>query len=312
MGTHLSVETHNNPDTHNTADSEQIIVAKNLLINRIKDLIKGIVSTKGGLFGIVFIAGMILTAIFAPFISPFDPNEQDIINRFSGPTLNHFMGTDYLGRDILSRIIYGCRIATLVSFGSVTLSAFVGVIMGVLAGYREGSKFDYFIILVFDVVISFPQVILALAIIAVLGPSLFNLIVALAVTSFPFYGRIARAQTLSVKESDFVKAAEALGLKKRRVIFKHIIPNIMTPVIVCLGMDMATMIIYEAGLSFLGLGVKPPTASWGIMLQNGYKYIMTSPWMIFWPAFAIAVTMVAFALFSDGFRKALDPKEREK
>ncbi len=307
MGTHLSVKTHNN-----IVDSEQIIVVKHLFIKRILDLAKGIGSTKGGLFGIIFITSMILTAVFAAFISPFDPNEQDIINRFSGPTLDHFMGTDYLGRDILSRIIYGCRIAVLVSFGSVSLSAFVGVIMGVMAGYKEGSKFDYFIILVFDVVISFPQVILALAIIAVLGPSLFNLIVALAVTSFPFYGRIARAQTLSVKESDFVKAAEALGLKKRRIVFKHIIPNIMTPVIVCLGMDMATMIIYEAGLSFLGLGVKPPTASWGIMLQNGYKYIMTSPWMIFWPALAIALTMVAFALFSDGFRKSLNPKEREK
>ncbi len=307
MGSHLSIETQNHP-----VDSEQIIIAKHLLINRIKDLIKGIARTRGGLFGMIFIIGMILTAVFAPFISPFDPYEQDIINRFSGPSLDHFMGTDYLGRDILSRIIYGCRIATMVSFGSVTLSAFVGVIMGVLAGYREGSKFDYFIILIFDVVISFPQVILALAIIAVLGPSLFNLIVALALTSFPFYGRIARAQTLSVKESDFVKASEALGLSKARVIFKHIIPNILTPIIVCLGMDMATMIIYEAGLSFLGLGVKPPTASWGIMLQNGYKYIMTSPWMIFWPAFAIAVTMIAFALFSDGFRRTLDPKEREK
>ena len=307
MGSHLSVETQNH-----SVDSEQIIIAKHRLINRIKGLIKGIARTRGGLFGMIFIIGMILTAVFAPFISPFDPYEQDIINRFSGPSLDHFMGTDYLGRDILSRIIYGCRIATMVSFGSVTLSAFVGVIMGVLAGYREGSKFDYFIILIFDVVISFPQVILALAIIAVLGPSLFNLIVALALTSFPFYGRIARAQTLSVKESDFVKASEALGLSKARVIFKHIIPNILTPIIVCLGMDMATMIIYEAGLSFLGLGVKPPTASWGIMLQNGYKYIMTSPWMIFWPAFAIAVTMIAFALFSDGFRRTLDPKEREK
>ena len=306
MGSHLSVETQNH-----SVDSEQIIIAKHRLLNRIKGLIKGIARTRGGLFGMIFIIGMILTAVFAPFISPFDPYEQDIINRFSGPSLDHFMGTDYLGRDILSRIIYGCRIATMVSFGSVTLSAFVGVIMGVLAGYREGSKFDYFIILIFDVVISFPQVILALAIIAVLGPSLFNLIVALALTSFPFYGRIARAQTLSVKESDFVKASEALGLSKARVIFKHIIPNILTPIIVCLGMDMATMIIYEAGLSFLGLGVKPPTASWGIMLQNGYKYIMTSPWMIFWPAFAIAVTMIAFALFSDGFRRTLDPKERE-
>ncbi len=307
MTTHLSADTQKNlPDLGNT------IIPKRHLLNRLKEMVTGIASEKGSLFGMIFISLMLLTAIFAPLISPFDPNGQDIINRFSGPSMDHFMGTDYLGRDILSRIIYGCRIAVLVSFGSVSMSAFVGVILGVMAGYKEGSKFDYFIILVFDVVISFPQIILALAIVAVLGPSLFNLILALAATSFPFYGRIARAQTLSVKESDFVKAAEALGLRKQRIVFKHIIPNIMTPVIVCLGMDMATMIIYEAGLSFLGLGVKPPTASWGIMLQNGYKYIMTSPWMIFWPAVAIAVTMVAFALFSDGLRKTLDPKERKK
>ncbi|MCP4021882.1 MAG: ABC transporter permease [Desulfobacteraceae bacterium] len=297
---------------NNKQSPQEIIVAKRSLLSRILEVVKGIIRTKGGIFGLGFILLMIFTSIFAPIISPFDPIEQDIVNRFAGPSLNHLMGTDYLGRDILSRIIYGCRIATMVSFGSVTLSAILGVIMGVMAGYKEGSKFDYFIILIFDVVISFPQIILALAIVAVLGPSLFNLIVALAVTSFPFYGRIARAQTLSIKESDFVKAAEALGLKKQRIVFKHIIPNIMTPVYVCVGMDMATMIIYEAGLSFLGLGVQPPTASWGIMLRNGYKYIMTSPWMIFWPAFAIAVTMVAFALFSDSFRKTLDPKERKK
>jgi peptide/nickel transport system permease protein/oligopeptide transport system permease protein len=251
-------------------------------------------------------------ALLAPLISPYDPIEQDIVNRFSGPTAEHWMGTDYLGRDILARIIYGCRIAMTVSFGSVLVSAVIGVILGVLAGYSEGSKLDYAIILIFDVVKSFPQLILALAIVAVLGPSLFNLITALAVTSFPFYGRIARAQTLSLKESDFVKAARAMGLAKSRMVFRHIIPNILTPIVVCVGMDMATMIVYEAGLSFLGLGVKPPTASWGIMLRNGYKYIMTSPWMIFWPALAIALAMIAFALFSDGLRNALNPKERDK
>ena len=196
-----------------------------------------------------------------------------------------------------SRLIYGCRIAMLVSFGSVSLSALVGVIVGVAAGYRQGTLPDYAIILLFDVVLSFPQVILALAIVAVLGTSLFNLVVALAITSFPFYGRIARAQTLSVKESDYVKAGEALGIGHKRIIFKHIIPNILTPIIICVGMDMATMIVYEAGLSFLGLGVKPPTASWGIMLQNGYKYIMSSPWMILWPSVAIAIAMVAFTPF---------------
>jgi ABC-type dipeptide/oligopeptide/nickel transport system permease subunit len=287
-------------------------VLRRPFVGRVMDLVRAIIKTRGGLWGGILIAIMILSALLAPAVAPYDPYEQDIVNRFSGPTTEHLLGTDYLGRDILSRLIYGCRIAMLVSFGAVTISALIGVIMGVAAGYREGKKLDYLIILIFDVIISFPQIILALAIVAVLGPSLFNLIAALAVTSFPFYGRIARAQTLSLKETDYVKAAEALGLSKTRTIFRHIIPNILAPVIVCVGMDMATMIVYEAGLSFLGLGVKPPTASWGIMLRNGYKYIMTSPWMILWPAVAIAVAMIAFALFSDGLRVSLDPKERDR
>ncbi len=194
----------------------------------------------------------------------------------------------------------------------MSLSSIFGVFLGVVAGYNEGKKFDYFIIWLFDIVRSFPQIILALAIVAVLGPSLVNVVIALAFTAFPFYGRIARAQTLSVKETDYVKAAEAMGQKPIKIILKHITPNIMAPVIVCLGMDMATMVIWESGLSFLGLGVRPPTASWGIMLRNGYKYIQVSPWTIVWPALAIAFSMIAFSLFSDGLRVALDPKERNR
>ncbi|MDA3790794.1 MAG: ABC transporter permease [Desulfobacula sp.] len=273
---------------------------------------KAVVKVKGGLLGTVFISIMLLCAFCAQWISPYDPDAQDIVHRFAGPGLTHLLGTDYLGRDILSRIIYGCRIAVLVAFGAVSLSSIIGVFLGVIAGYNEGKKIDYFRIWLFDIVRSFPQIILALAIVAVLGPSLVNVVMALAFTAFPFYGRIARAQTLSVKEADYVKAAEAMGQKPLTIILRHITPNIMAPVIVCLGMDMATMIIWESGLSFLGLGVRPPTASWGIMLRNGYKYIQVSPWMILWPALAIAFAMIAFSLFSEGLRVALDPKERER
>ncbi len=274
----------------------------------LKQAFKAVTKVKGGLVGGIFIAIMLACALFANWLAPYDPNAQNILSRFAGPSLTHLLGTDYLGRDILSRIIFGCRIAVLVAFGSVTLSSVFGVFLGVVAGYNEGRKFDYFIIWLFDIVRSFPQIILSLAIVAVLGPSLVNVVVALAFTAFPFYGRIARAQTLSVKEADFVKAAEAMGQKPMTIILKHITPNIMAPVIVCLGMDMATMIIWESGLSFLGLGVRPPTASWGIMLRNGYKYIQVSPWMILWPALAIALAMIAFSLFSEGIRVALDPK----
>jgi ABC-type dipeptide/oligopeptide/nickel transport system permease subunit len=288
------------------------ILLRPSVMDRIKGGYRAITKSRGGVIGLCLVCLMVVCALLAPYVSPFDPNAQDIMDRFSGPTGKHLLGTDYLGRDILSRIIYGARIAALVSFGSVSMSAILGVILGVAAGYREGTWFDYGVILLFDVVLSFPQVILALAIVAVLGTSLLNLILALAVTAFPFYGRIARAQTLSVKESDYVRSSEALGVGHTRIIFKHIIPNILTPIIICVGMDMATMIVYEAGLSFLGLGVKPPTASWGIMLQNGYKYIMTSPWMILWPSLAIALAMVAFTLLSEGLRVAFDPKERNR
>ena len=274
--------------------------------------LRSVVKVKGGLLGTIFIGIMLACAIAAPWLAPQDPNAQNIMARFAGPGPGHLLGTDYLGRDILSRIIFGCRIAVLVAFGSVTISSVVGVFLGVIAGYNEGKKFDYFIIWLFDIVRSFPQIILSLAIVAVLGPSLVNVVIALAFTAFPFYGRIARAQTLAVKETDYVKAAEAMGQNPMTIITKHITPNIMAPVIVCLGMDMATMIIWESGLSFLGLGVRPPTASWGIMLRNGYKYIQVSPWMILWPALAIALSMIAFSLFSEGLRVALDPKERQR
>ena len=275
-------------------------------------IFRAVIKVKGALWGAVFVSLMILSAIGARWISPYNPNAQDIVNRFAGPNLKHLMGTDYLGRDILSRIIYGTRIAVMVAFGAVSISSIAGVFLGVMGGYNEGKKIDYFIIWLFDIVRSFPQIILALAIVAVMGPSLFNVVLALAFTAFPFYGRVARAQTLSVKESDYVKAAEAMGLKPLTIILRHITPNILAPVIVCLGMDMATMIIWVSGLSFLGLGVRPPTASWGTMLRNGYKYIQTSVWMLLWPALAIAVAMIAFSLFSEGLRIALDPKEWER
>jgi len=271
-----------------------------------------IFKVKGAFLGCVWIAVMILCAIFAPLISPVDPNEQNIGNMFAGPSLENWLGTDYLGRDLLARLIHGCRIAMLVSFGSVTMAVIVGVVLGMTAGYNEGGKIDYAVILLFDIVRSIPQIILAIAIIAVFGPSLRNLILAMAFTGFPYYGRLARAQALKVKESDYVKAAVSMGLKRHKIIFRHIMPNILAPIIACLGMELAWMIIYEAGLSFLGLGVRPPTASWGIMLRNGYKYIDTSPWMILWPASAIALAMLAFSFFSEGLKVALDPKQRER
>ena len=283
----------------------------NSQIKEITGILRIILHDYRGQIGSAFIIVMVVCAIFSPWVAPFDPYELDILNRFASPSLTHLLGTDYLGRDILSRIIYGSRIAVMVSFGSVCFSAIIGVILGVVGGYKKGSKIDYGIILVFDIVRSFPQLILALAMVAVMGPSMRNLILALAFTAFPFYGRLARAETLSVREEDYVKAAKALGATNTQIIFKHIIPNTLSQVIVTGGMDLATMIMYEASLSFLGLGVRPPTASWGIMLKNGLTYIDASFWMIIWPAIAIAIAMIGFSLFAESLRIALNPKERK-
>jgi ABC-type dipeptide/oligopeptide/nickel transport system permease subunit len=255
---------------------------------------------------------MIFSAVFTAWISPCNPHEPHPYHLFEGPSLKYLLGTDYLGRDLLSRLIYGARTAMLVSVGALSIACIIGVALGVIAGYNEGKMIDYFMILVFDTVRSFPQIILAIAIIAVLGPSIPNLILAMGFTGIPFFGRLARAQAIVIKESGYVKAAKVMGISQRKIAFRHILPNILTPIIACIGMDFAWLIVYEAGLSFLGLGVKLPNASWGIMLRNGYKYVEMSPWMIIWPSLVIALTMIGFAFFSEVLSAAIDPTKRER
>jgi len=278
-------------------------------IRKMTQILRAIGQQPRGLIGAFIIAIMLICALFSPWIAPFDPYEQDIANRFAGPSLKHLLGTDYLGRDVLSRIIYGARIAAIVSIGSVGIAIIVGVLLGAIAAYK-GGVVDYIILLIFDVIRSFPSIILILVLVAVLGPSIINVVFVLAFTLFPSYGRITRAQTLSVKEEDYTEAAKSLGAKTGRIILNHILPNVLTPNIVTGGMDLATMIMWESGLSFLGLGVRPPTASWGIMLRQGYTYILTSPWMIVWPSIVLATTMLGCSLFAESLRVALNPKER--
>ena len=281
-------------------------------LSRVGQGAKAIWRIKAGRYGAIIVFILMISAVGCSWLAPYSPLKQDIIHRFASPSISHWLGTDYLGRDLLSRLLYGCRIAMIVAFGASAISAVIGTVLGVLAGYKEGGKLDYIVIFIFDVIRSFPQIILALAIVAVLGSSLVNMIFALGFTVIPFYGRIARAQTLSAKESDYIKAAEALGVGQLRIIFKHILPNILPPLLICMGMDMVNMIIYESGLSFLGLGVRPPDASWGVMLSSGFKYIGTSPWMILWPGLALAVAMIGFSLLSEGMRVALDPQRRQR
>ncbi|MFH1909296.1 MAG: ABC transporter permease [Chloroflexota bacterium] len=281
-----------------------------LQIKKIAQIIRVIRREPRGLIGASIIAIILMCALFSPWIAPFDPNEQNIANRFAGPSPEHLLGTDYVGRDILSRLIYGARVAAVVSICSVGIAVLVGVPLGAIAAYNGGAV-DYIVILIFDVIRSFPSVIVILVLAAIFGPSLLNIILILAFTSFPAYGRVARAQTLSVKEEECIIAARSLGATTGRILLSHITPNILSPIIVLAGMDLAVMIMWESALSFLGLGLQPPTSSWGIMLRQGYTYIETAPLMIIWPAIVLTTTMLGCSLFAETLRVALNPRERE-
>jgi ABC-type dipeptide/oligopeptide/nickel transport system permease subunit len=246
-------------------------------------------------------------AIFAPYLAPADPYRTNVTNRLEGPSRNNYLGTDSLGRDILSRLIYAARPAVLVSFGGIIISVMIGIITGLTAAYIGGIV-ESFILFIFDVIRAFPPIILILVLLSIIGPSLKSVIIILGITIMPRYGRVVRAETLSEKEEDFVEAARSLGADNSRIIFKHILPNVFASVLVLSGMDMASMIMWEAGLSFLGLGLQPPLSSWGIMLQESYQYIQTAPLMIVWPALAIMLTMLGFSTFAESLRVALNPK----
>ena len=250
---------------------------------------------------------ILISAIFAPLIAPADPYKTNVTKRLEGPSLQNLLGTDSLGRDILSRLIYAARPAVLVSFGGIIISVIIGIILGLLAAY-VGGILESIILFIFDVIRAFPPIILILVLLSIIGPSLLSVIVILGVTIMPRYGRVVRAETLSEKEEDFVEAARSLGADNSRIIFKHILPNIFASVLVLSGMDMASMIMWEAGLSFLGLGLQPPLSSWGVMLQESYQYIQTAPLMILWPALAIMLTMLGFSTFAESLRVALNPK----
>src|SRR6056297_1073007 len=264
----------------------------------------------------IYIAGIIiflffLMAILGPYIAPHDPYKTDVRSRLESPSLKHPVGTDSLGRDTLSRLIYAARPAFYVAFGGLFISIIVGMILGSIAAYT-GGILDNIIIFLFDVIRAFPPIILILVLVAIVGPSLQSLIIILGVTIMPRYGRVVRAETLSVKEEEYVSVAKSMGASSTKIISFHIIPNIFASVLVLAGMDVASMIMWEAGLSFLGLGVQPPKTSWGVMLQSGYQYIEKAPMMLVAPAVAIMLTMMGFSLLTESLRNALNPKSEQE
>jgi peptide/nickel transport system permease protein len=276
-------------------------------------LLARLVRRRTALFGMLVVAIVLLAAIFAPIVSPFDPLAQDIGQRLKEPGWQdaqgrvHPLGTDHLGRDILARIIYGSRIALLVGLAAVLISGVIGMAIGLVAGYFRG-KVDDVLMRLADVQLAFPFILLAIAVIGVLGPNLRNIIVVIGVSSWVVYARVVRGEVLSIREREFVQAAIALGSRDGRILVRHVLPNAFTPWLVVATLDMARVIVIESALSFLGLGVQPPTPTWGGMLADGRVYLSTAWWLATFPGLAILVTVLGINLFGDGLRDTLDPR----
>lgn len=260
--------------------------------------------------GVVLVAIFLLFALFAPWISPYDPFAIDLPTRLSPPSAAHWCGTDELGRDILSRLIYGSRISMLVGSCVVAGSLGLGLIVGSIAGYY-GGRVDRFVnVVVMNAFLSFPGILIAIAFVAFRGPGIFNLVLALALGGWVGYARLVRAQVLAVREREFVEAARALGASDLRIVTRHILPNIIQPVIVQAAIGMAGAILAEATMSFLGLGVAPPTASWGSMLNDSRAHLFDAPHLVLFPAAAVMLAVLAFNFIGDALRDYLDPRSR--
>lgn len=262
--------------------------------------------------GISIAAIVIILAIFAPFIATHDPTAQDLGLRFLSPSAEHWFGTDGLGRDVFSRVVYGSRISLEVGITVVLVSGVIGIIIGAIAGFYGGWVDKFLSGYLFNVFLAFPGLLLAIALVAFLGAGLGKLILALCIIGWVGYARVMRGQVLKVREYDFVMAARALGAGNMRILFTHILPNAIQPLIVQASLGMAGAVLSEASLSFLGLGIPPPAPSWGTMIEEARNYFSTYPHTLFFPGAAIALTVLAFNFIGDALREYLDPKQRAR
>lgn len=280
------------------------------------DVLRRLLRNKLAIVGFIIIGTVILVAIFAPLLAQQHPSEAGIFSvnpreNKQPPSLDHPMGTDAVGRDLMSMIIYGARISIRIGVFAVGLAIIVGSVLGAIAGFA-GGLVDTTIMRIMDIMLAFPSILLALAIVVVIGPGLFNAMVAVGIVAIPTYARITRASVLSENEKDYVMAARALGVRSHRILGRHIVPNILSPIIVTASLGIATAILDAAGLGFLGLGAQPPTPEWGLLLSRNQKYMFTSPWMVFFPGISIMFLVLGFNLLGDGLRDALDPRLRHQ
>ncbi len=260
-----------------------------------------------GLFGAILVGGFVAMALFAPWIAPYDPIKLDVANKFSDPSLSHWAGTDQLGRDTLSRIIWGARTALGIALSATGVAGVIGLILGLIAGY--GPRWlDAIFVLIFDSLSSLPMVMFALAVITVLGPGTATLILVIVLVSIPGYARLIRAQTLTLQSADFIQAERAMGASSARIILRHLLPNVVGSLVIILSMDVPVVIMLEAGLSYLNLGVKPPTPSWGNILYDGYTSLRQAPSMVIAAGIPLVLATLGFTFFGEGLRDALDPK----
>lgn len=274
-----------------------------------KDFFYRLFHNKLAVTGSIILLLFILMAVFAPFLAPYDPFYMDTEAILSAPSAAHLLGTDNMGRDILSRIFYGARISLRVSIISVSIATVAGVILGVAAGYF-GRITDGIISRILEIMFAFPEVLLALLIMSILGPSLNNIIIAIGIVYTPIFARITRGAVLSVKDSLYVEAARSIGVRDSTIIIRHILPNILSPILVQITLSLAFAILSEASLSFLGIGVEPDIPSWGIMLNNGRAWIEIAWWVGVFPGIAIALAVLGFNILGDGLRDVLDPRLR--
>ncbi len=259
------------------------------------------------MIGLAIALAMVASAIAAPWIAPFDPNEQNVLLKLEPPSAAHLFGTDNFGRDVLSRVIFGARISLFIGAFATFAGVLIGTVIGVVSGYF-GGLVDRLITSATDVLLSFPQLIMGLMLVAVLGANLFNLILAIAITAVPAFIRVARASTLAMKERDFVDACRALGFGNPRIMFMHVLPNISDEVVVMGSLWFAAAIRTESTLAFIGLGVPPPTATWGGIIRDGFDNLLDASWLSIFPSLALLAIMIALNLIGDGLRDATDPR----
>ena len=287
------------------------------LLQHLRSLSVELWRDKAGFIGVVLIAALVLMALAAPLLAPHDPGVQDLRARLKPPvgfekgSWSHILGTDHLGRDVLSRVIYGSRVSLLVGAAVVIIAGVFGVVMGLVAGYR-GGRTDNFIMRWIDTQVAFPGLLLALIILAVIGPSMITVIIVLALNGWMVYGRMTRSAVLAVRQTAYVEAAEIVGCKSSRVIFRHILPNLTSPLLTLAILEFARIVLAEAALSFLGLGIQPPATSWGLDVATGKDYIFRAWWLVTMPGIAISITVLAINLVASWMRLISDPQEREK